>query len=90
MVKFVSAYVERDKKNFEKMDFCAQLPARFTPLKRRGGFLLATDFTDFTATKAQRHKEKLAMKRHGLARILEWIRDWLLRLTGQRTQLRCN
>ncbi len=27
MVKFVSACVERDKKKFEKMDFCAQLPA---------------------------------------------------------------
>jgi len=27
MVKFVSACVERDKKNFEKTDFCAQLPA---------------------------------------------------------------
>ena len=26
MVKFVSVCVERDKKNFEKMDFCAQLP----------------------------------------------------------------
>ena len=26
MVKFVSAYVERDKKKFKKMDFCAQLP----------------------------------------------------------------
>jgi len=25
--KFVNAYVERDKKNFEKMDFCAQLPS---------------------------------------------------------------
>jgi len=25
--KFVTAYVERDKKDFEKMDFCAQLPA---------------------------------------------------------------
>jgi hypothetical protein len=24
--KFVSACVERDKKDFEKMDFCAQLP----------------------------------------------------------------
>jgi len=27
MVKFVSACVERDKKNFKKFDFCAQLPA---------------------------------------------------------------
>ena len=27
MVKFVSACVERDKKNFEKMDFCSYPPA---------------------------------------------------------------
>jgi len=25
--KFVNAYVEGDKKNLEKTDFCAQLPA---------------------------------------------------------------
>jgi len=36
--KFVSAYVERDKKKFEKMDFCSYPPAHFTPLKRRGGY----------------------------------------------------
>jgi hypothetical protein len=26
--KFVNAYVEGDKKNFEKMDFCSYPPAR--------------------------------------------------------------
>jgi len=30
------------------MDFRSYPPAHFTPLKRRGGFLLATDFTDYT------------------------------------------
>ena len=42
MVKFVSAYTERDKKNLKKMDFWSELSARlidFTPLRRRGGFI---------------------------------------------------
>ena len=43
MVKFVSACVERDKKNLKNFDFCAQLPAHFTPLKRRGGSITATE-----------------------------------------------
>jgi hypothetical protein len=34
MVKFVSAYVERDKKKFEKMDFCAQTHAQMIEIPR--------------------------------------------------------